>query len=61
MIAALPWLLPLVALGGLLYAARLRGAHPLRYRQLGTRHTAAPATPTSPHPVRRPPCTIPMS
>ncbi|MEU0855726.1 APC family permease [Streptomyces griseofuscus] len=44
-IAALPWLLPLVALGGLLYAVRLRSAHPLRYRELGTRHTAAPATP----------------
>ncbi|WKE69109.1 APC family permease [Streptomyces sp. WP-1] len=44
-IAALPWLLPLVALGGLIYALRLRGAHPLRYRLLGTRHTAAPATP----------------
>ncbi|OIK27403.1 APC family permease [Streptomyces malaysiense] len=44
-IAALPWLLPLVALGGLLYAARLRTAHPLRYRLLGTRYTAAPATP----------------
>ncbi|MEU2376642.1 APC family permease [Streptomyces misionensis] len=40
-IAALPWLLPLVALGGLVYALRLRTAHPLRYRLLGTRHTAA--------------------
>ncbi|MFD5792745.1 APC family permease [Streptomyces diastatochromogenes] len=43
-IAALPWLLPLVALGGLLYAARLRSAHPPRYQLLGTRHTA-PAVP----------------
>jgi amino acid transporter len=47
-IAALPWLLPLVALGGLAYAARLRSAYPLRYRQLGTRHTASPAPDRSP-------------
>jgi hypothetical protein len=47
-IAALPWLLPLVALGGLAYAARLRSAHPLRYRLLGTRHTASPAPDRSP-------------
>ncbi|MFF4572761.1 APC family permease [Streptomyces sp. NPDC001410] len=47
-IAALPWLLPLVALGGLLYAARLRSAHPLRYRLLGTRHTATAAAEQSP-------------
>ncbi|MEW2621485.1 APC family permease [Streptomyces sp. NPDC048106] len=44
-IAALPWLLPLVALGGLVHAARLRRTHPLRYQLLGTRHTAAPAAP----------------
>ncbi|MGW2742957.1 APC family permease [Streptomyces sp. NPDC001450] len=47
-IAALPWLLPLVALGGLLYAARLRSAHPLRYRLLGTRHTATAVPEQSP-------------
>ncbi|MCZ0986364.1 APC family permease [Streptomyces diastatochromogenes] len=47
-IAALPWLLPLVALGGLVYAARLRSAHPLRYRLLGTRHTATAVPEQSP-------------
>jgi hypothetical protein len=47
-IAALPWLLPLVALGGLAYAARLRAAHPLRYRRLGTRHLDSPAPAPSP-------------
>ncbi|MFF3917273.1 APC family permease [Streptomyces sp. NPDC001852] len=47
-IAALPWLLPLVALGGLAYAARMRSAHPLRYRRLGTRHLASPAPAPSP-------------
>jgi amino acid transporter len=47
-IAALPWLLPLVALGGLLYAARLRAAHPLRYRRLGTRHIASVVPEQSP-------------
>ncbi|MFE2099608.1 APC family permease [Streptomyces sp. NPDC059468] len=47
-IAALPWLLPLVALGGLLYAARLRSAHPTRYRLLGARHTATTVPEQSP-------------
>ncbi|AGS72390.1 APC family permease [Streptomyces collinus] len=42
-IAALPWLLPLVAAGGLLYAARLRSARPARYALLGTRHTTTAA------------------
>ncbi|MGW3263137.1 APC family permease [Streptomyces sp. NPDC001056] len=49
-IAALPWLLPLVAVGGLLYAVRLRAAHPLRYRLLGTRHTATPVPDLAPAP-----------
>jgi amino acid transporter len=47
-IAALPWLLPLVALGGLVYAARLRTAHPARYRGLGARHLTASAPAPSP-------------
>ncbi|MFI6347323.1 APC family permease [Streptomyces sp. NPDC050560] len=40
-IAALPWLLPLVALGGLVRAARMRKAQPPRYHRLATRHLAA--------------------
>ncbi|MGN5380614.1 APC family permease [Streptomyces lasalocidi] len=49
-VAALPWLLPLVALGGLAYAARLRAAHPLRYRCGSAPGTSAPPLPHPPQP-----------
>ncbi|MBV2355218.1 APC family permease [Streptomyces sp. J2-1] len=53
-IALLPWLIVVVALGGLLYAVRLRAVRPLRYRLLGTRHLV----PAGPEPVPAAPAAL---
>lgn len=48
-VAAMPWVIPVVAVLGMLYAWRLRTSHPVRYQRLAQSHTTEPlaAAPTS--------------